>query len=274
MRKINWPAVICAAAMLLLPLSGCGTDESSASDSKLISSSGKLEESSAASESLPAGARPETPPEESSSESQPSAPSQGTAQTGAVPAGDWRLVLINAANPIEKELDIELDTVQNYKVDARMAPALREMLAAAEADGIRLQIISGYRTMERSGILYENEVQSYISAGYSLDDARAEAAKWVAPPGTSEHHSGLAVDILSLDYYSHHSGFTSEFENDPEGIWLRENAPDYGFVLRYPKDKTEVTGIGYEPWHFRYVGVEHAKAITEAGLCLEEYLNG
>ena len=82
------------------------------------------------------------------------------------------------------------------------------------------------------------------------------------------------MDILSLDYYSHHSGFTSEFENDPEGIWLRENAPDYGFVLRYPKDKTEVTGIGYEPWHFRYVGVEHAKAITEAGLCLEEYLNG
>ena len=190
----------------------------------------------------------------------------------AINREDWNLVLINPTHAIEKELEMTFDEVQGYKFDSRIAGRVRELIAAAKEDGYSLAIVSGYRTMDRSRVLYANKIAEYQAMGYDEATARVEAAKWVAPPGTSEHHSGLAMDIVSGDYYTKYSDLVEEFENEPEAVWLRENCARFGFILRFPKDKVEVTGINYEPWHFRYVGEEHAAAIMEQGLCLEEYL--
>lgn len=211
---------------------------------------------------------PVQPPPVSSTAPEPSAPSVPAAQPE-----DWQLVLVSKAHPIRQEPDITLEEVQGYRVDARIAPALRQLLAAARADGWDLAIISGYRTMERSRILYENKTQQYQNQGYSREEALAEAAKWVAPPGTSEHHTGLAVDVVNAGYFNKYSDLVEAFEQEPEAVWLQDNAPRFGFVLRFPKNKEDITGIHYEPWHFRYVG-DHAQAITDSGLCLEEYLEG
>ncbi|MCI8816778.1 MAG: M15 family metallopeptidase [Angelakisella sp.] len=185
---------------------------------------------------------------------------------------DWRLVLINPTHAIEKELDIEFDEVNGYKFDKRVAGKVRELIAAAKEDGYSLAIVSGYRTMDRSRMLYANKVAEYQAMGYDEATAKVEAARWVAPPGTSEHHSGLAMDIVSGDYYTKYNDLVEAFENEPEAVWLKENCARFGFVLRFPKDKTDITGINFEPWHFRYVGEEHAQVIMEQGLCLEEYL--
>lgn len=107
-----------------------------------------------------------------------------------------------------------------------------------------------------------------MARGLNRNQAEIEAARNVAYPGTSEHHLGLAVDIVSLQYQQ----LDEAQARTPEIIWLTEHCSEYGFILRYPKDKTQITGIVYEPWHFRYVGVETAKVIMEQGLCLEEYL--
>lgn len=206
----------------------------------------------------------EVAPPESSDPPEPEQP--------AINREDWNLVLINPAHAIEKELEMTFDEVQGYKFDSRIAGKVRELIAAAKEDGYSLAIVSGYRTMDRSRVLYANKIAEYQAMGYDEATARVEAAKWVAPPGTSEHHSGLAMDIVSGDYYTKYSDLVEEFENEPEAVWLRENCARFGFILRFPKDKVEVTGINYEPWHFRYVGEEHAAAIMEQGLCLEEYL--
>ena len=190
----------------------------------------------------------------------------------AIDPDDWQLVLINPTHSIEKELEIEFDEVQGYKFDSRVAGKVRELIAAAKEDGYSLAIVSGYRTMDRSRMLYANKIAEYQNMGYDEATAKVEAAKWVAPPGTSEHHSGLAMDIVSGDYYTKYSDLVEAFENEPEAVWLRENCARFGFILRFPKDKTDITGINYEPWHFRFVGEEHARTIMDQGLCLEEYL--
>ena len=206
----------------------------------------------------------EVAPPESSGPPEPEQP--------AINREDWNLVLINPTHAIEKELEMTFDEVQGYKFDSRIAGRVRELIAAAKEDGYSLAIVSGYRTMDRSRVLYAHKIAEYQAMGYDEATARVEAAKWVAPPGTSEHHSGLAMDIVSGDYYTKYSDLVEEFENEPEAVWLRETCARCGFILRFPKDKVEVTGINYEPWHFRYVGEEHAAAIMEQGLCLEEYL--
>ncbi len=190
----------------------------------------------------------------------------------AIDPDDWQLVLINPTHSIEKELEMEFDEVQGYKFDSRIAGKVRELIAAAKEDGYSLAIVSGYRTMDRSRMLYANKIAEYQNMGYDEATAKVEAAKWVAPPGTSEHHSGLAMDIVSGDYYTKYSDLVEAFENEPEAVWLRENCARFGFILRFPKDKTDITGINYEPWHFRFVGEEHARTIMDQGLCLEEYL--
>ena len=123
---------------------------------------------------------------------------------------------------------------------------------------------SGYRTHQLQQSLMDREIADYISQGYSEEEAKEIAEQWVAPPGTSEHQIGLAVDISMED--------TSDKNASDVWQWLRENSYKYGFILRYPEDKTDITGIGYEPWHYRYVGKEIAEDIYRQGICLEEYL--
>lgn len=182
---------------------------------------------------------------------------------------EWNLILVNPWNPLPEGFTVELETVENgHSVDARVAPYLENMLADARAQGLSPMICSSYRTMEKQQTLYANKVNEYLSQGYAQKDAESEAGKWVAVPGTSEHQTGLAVDLVSSSYQI----LDQKQEETPEQKWLMENSYKYGFILRYPNDKRDITGIYYEPWHYRYVGYKTAKEIYEKGLCYEEYL--
>lgn len=181
---------------------------------------------------------------------------------------NWEMVLINRHYSIDKnyvpKLAPSITSDPNSKqLDYRVAPHYNEMYQAAAKEGIYLTPLSGYRSYDRQKTNFENKINKYIKEGYSKADATNEAAKIILPPGTSEHNAGLAMDITSLE---------QSFENSKAFAWLSENAADYGFILRYPKDKQHITEIIYEPWHWRYVGVENAKKIKASGLCLEEYL--
>lgn len=184
-------------------------------------------------------------------------------------AGQWNLKLVNAWNKIDSTPKIELTELANgHAIDSRAYPDLQAMIDDCKAAGLSPLICSSFRTMEKQQSLFDKQIAKYTSQGYSEEDAEVEAAKLVAIPGTSEHQLGLAVDIVSLN----DQNLNESQENTPEQKWLMENCYKYGFILRYPQSKSEYTGIDYEPWHYRYVGKEVAKEITEQGICLEEYL--
>lgn len=188
------------------------------------------------------------------------------------PTEDWRLILINADHLLPEDYTFEKTVIEgDFTFDSRAAEALMQMLADGRAAGYSLRIVSTYRTVERSDYLYSSKISEYQSLGYSAADAAVEAAKWVAPPRQSEHNAGLAIDVVSRDYDMVYGDLMHEFEDFPAFTWLSENCAEYGFVLRYPKDKQDITGITYEPWHYRYVGVEHARKMQELNMCLEEY---
>lgn len=181
---------------------------------------------------------------------------------------DWNLLVVSAAQPLPREFTVELTALKNgMQVDARICEDLDDMLADCREAGLHPVICSAYRTRETQARLFSNKIQRLRRGGYSQADAPAEAARWVAPPDTSEHQTGLALDIVSAGYQV----LDSRQEQTPEQQWLMEHCREYGFILRYPADKSAVTGIGYEPWHYRYVGREAASAMGEGGLCLEEY---
>lgn len=154
-------------------------------------------------------------------------------------------------------------TGSHVSVDARIYEPLTQMMASARAAGATIWAQSGYRSYTTQRELFENRVNRYMNNGYSRAQAEKNAALWIAAPGTSEHQSGLAVDFNCI---------TMAFEQTVAYQWLIENAHRYGFILRYPRETTHITGVNYEPWHFRYVGVEHASMIWDCGVTLEEYV--
>ena len=177
--------------------------------------------------------------------------------------------LVNFENTIPKDWKVDLVQLNNgQSVDRRIYDDLIAMLQAAKSEGLNPLICSSYRTNEKQEQLYQNKVSEYLSQGYSKVEASDKAAFWVARPGTSEHQLGLAVDIVSTK----NQRLDRSQENTVEQQWLIQNSWKYGFVLRYPTNKNSITGVGYEPWHYRYVGKEHAKKINELGVCLEEYV--
>lgn len=181
---------------------------------------------------------------------------------------DELLTLVNFENTIPKDWKVDLVQLNNgQSVDRRIYDDLIAMLQAAKSEGLNPLICSSYRTNEKQEQLYQNKVSEYLSQGYSKVEASDKAAFWVARPGTSEHQLGLAVDIVSTK----NQRLDRSQENTVEQQWLIQNSWKYGFVLRYPTNKNSITGVGYEPWHYRYVGKEHAKKINELGVCLEEY---
>ena len=183
--------------------------------------------------------------------------------------GDWKLTLVNRSHPLEDGYVPELAEIENnYYFDARAVGFLQEMLADGRKEGLDFWVCSAYRTIEKQTELYENKVRRLEAEGMSHGTALQEAGTVVAYPGTSEHNLGLAVDIVAKDYQI----LDEKQEKTDEQQWLMENCWKYGFILRYPTDKTEETGIIYEPWHYRYVGQEAAREIMEQGICLEEYL--
>lgn len=183
---------------------------------------------------------------------------------------EWLLRLASAVSPLpEGYAPPELETITDgYQVDSRIASDLRRMIADAKTQDIVLMICSAYRSEEYQSGLYNNKIAEHVNLGYSDEEAAALAATIVLPPGTSEHQTGLAVDIVTPDYQVLDDGFVET----PAARWLAENSWQYGFVLRYPQDKQSITDIIYEPWHFRYVGYDHAKIMYENNYCLEEYL--
>lgn len=160
----------------------------------------------------------------------------------------------------------EYDSVD--AVDRAAYQPLKDLFNAAEDAGVPLELVSAYRSISLQDRLFTRSVNSYMNQGYTKQQAIEKANYARTFSGTSEHNTGLGFDILQKGSYY----LTTQFENTEQFKWLTENAENYGFILRYQKDKTDITGIMYEPWHFRYVGVEHAKKINELGICLEEYI--
>lgn len=195
-------------------------------------------------------------------------PVQEQPQTNAS-RNDWQLILVNQWNPLPEGYSFERTRLTNgLEVDSRCYNDLMDMIDAMKAQGLSPIVCSAYRTLEDQQALFDRKVSQYVSQGFSEADANSEAGTVVAVPGTSEHHLGLAVDIVDES----NQILDENQENTPVQQWLMDNCWDYGFILRYPSDKSSVTGIIYEPWHYRYVGRQIAKEIHEKNITLEEYL--
>ena len=208
-------------------------------------------------------------------ETQTPSESESTADTPTEPEEPvsteilWNLVLVNPWNEMEEGYKPELTEVEpGMLVDSRIATDLKNMLDAAKAEGLSPFICSAYRSIDRQEELFNNKVDNVRNTGLGYYDAYVEAAKVVAVPGTSEHALGLAVDIVSAGYTNLDEGQ----EDTAEFKWFKENCYKYGFILRYPNGTTDITGIIYEPWHYRYVGVDVATEITNLGVTFEEYM--
>lgn len=184
---------------------------------------------------------------------------------------DWRLVLINKQHPIPDDYTFPLGTIKdNMQCDERIIEDLLRMMQAAKNDGVTIIICSPYRDYSRQEILFNRKIDKYMSWGMSYMEAYKKASQTVTVPGASEHQIGLAIDFITHNYTKLNAGF-GETE---AGRWLAEHSCEYGFILRYPLGKEYITGIQYEPWHFRYVGKEAAMAITEQEITLEEFVEG
>lgn len=177
----------------------------------------------------------------------------------------WYLTLVNSSYRIPNSYEPDLVYVcgSGERLDRKVAEHYEKMYNAAKAEGIDLTPCSGYRSYELQERNYNNKISFFESQGYSYEEAKVKAATIIMPPGSSEHNLGYAMDIVCVDEW---------FEDTAEFKWLTENAADYGFIMRYPKDKQDITKVIYEPWHWRYVGVELAKELKASGLVLEEYM--
>lgn len=180
------------------------------------------------------------------------------------------LILVNKKHKLPDDYEVELKTMYD-KVNRAAKEAygpLNDMLAAGRAEGLAFEICSSYRDVKVQERLFQEDVDVLMNRGYTYEEAYAEVARETMPPGHSEHSTGLAFDIVSMGYQMLDAGQ----HNTRETQWLHEHCAEYGFILRYPKGKEEITEIDYESWHYRYVGVEAATYIMEQGICLEEYL--
>lgn len=186
---------------------------------------------------------------------------------------DPLMVLVNHQSPMPENYTFDTKecgsaTSINKTLQTVACDAFLQMQAAAAADGVTVWMQSGYRSVSYQATLYKNKTQYYLDQGYDEATAKEKAAAIVNPPGYSEHNCGLAADLNSPE----HTALDEGFENTAAFRWLCEHAGEYGFILRYPKGREDVTEITYEPWHWRYVGPENAARINESGLCFEEYI--
>ncbi|WP_286784127.1 M15 family metallopeptidase [Streptococcus sp. UBA4344] len=182
-----------------------------------------------------------------------------------VSSDDWALVLVNR-NHVTPEMDPDLTQIDNITVDSRIADNVRSFLAAAQAINASEHLISGYRSVAYQEELFNSYVSQEMSADPSLTQSAAEdlVKTYSQPAGASEHQTGLAMDMSTVNYLN---------QSDTDVVEkVKTIAPEYGFVLRFPKGKSESTGVDYEDWHFRYVGKESAKYMTDNNLSLEEYI--
>ncbi len=177
-------------------------------------------------------------------------------------ACDWNLIVVNENNITPQYSSPTLKLFGDIEIDERIIFALSEMLRDATNAGLKIWVSTGYRSFERQEQIFSRNVNDAIANGLTKDEAFREVMRETSLPGYSEHHTGLAIDFNAADI---------EFTETAEYSWLIEHSQNYGFILRYPQDKENITGRPFEPAHFRYVGEEHAKAMSSQNLCLEEY---
>ena len=199
-------------------------------------------------------------------------------QENDLPVGklsDWNLILLNPEpqNKIDEDLSLSFVSFNGQKIDERIAEQYQKMTSDAEKDGIHLFLRSGYRPVSLQKTYYESNISNYMKQGMTREEAEAKTREYYTEPGHSEHHSGLALDILTEEYQREVYTLDERFAKTDGYAWLTEHCTEYGFVLRYPENKTGITQINYEPWHYRYVGTEHAAYMKSHGLCLEEYID-
>lgn len=180
--------------------------------------------------------------------------------------------MVNGNNPLPEDYDYEGNLTiidQKYlcgyrnQMDKDAYVFAKAMLDAAWKDNVELYILSPYRSFSAQNALFENEVKTHLNGSTTWEQAEIKASAEVARPGTSEHHTGLAVDFNSVE---------THFEDTEAFLWLKEHGEEYGFIMRYAEDKQDLTSVIYEPWHWRFVGIKHAKEINRLGMCLEEYI--
>lgn len=209
----------------------------------------------------------------SGSSSAASSGSSGNSETSSGGASleidnEWAFFLVNPENPLPDNYKITTKTVQGrFVMDERCADFMIQMISDAKTAGVNLNVVSAYRSVEYQQTLLDNDIKQYQADGLSYDDAYAKAIQAVAIPGRSEHNAGIGADLLESGNFT----LDENFDQTPEFKWLEENAYKYGFILRYPKNKQSITGIQYEPWHYRFVGLYHAEKIKQSGVTLEEY---
>ena len=189
---------------------------------------------------------------------------------------DPYMVLVNADHGLgENDKPDELVTVRGMSMEKTAAEHMKKMLSDAEAAGHGdLNIYSAYRSYAKQSANFSNKISQYKAKGYSDERAEELAAKIVNPPGKSEHQTGMAADICTSEMVNKYGSLPEEFSETETYEWLYKHCSDYGFILRYPEDKAEITGITFEPWHYRYVGEKYAKEIMSRKICLEEYIEG
>ena len=178
--------------------------------------------------------------------------------------------MVNASHPLPEDYAPELTRLSDWDLSVASVcyDDLKAMLAAGRAEGMAFQICSAYRTRDEQQTLFDEDVRRRMAQGQTRAQAEQETARYTMRPGCSEHESGLALDIVSMS-----NQMLDETQvQTGETRWLYAHSWEYGFILRYPKDKEAETGFMYEPWHIRYLGVDLAQKITDSGLCLEEYL--
>lgn len=186
-----------------------------------------------------------------------------------IPEGDWTSIVVNPTNKLPGGFEVAVADFKNGQVDKRILKVCEQMFADAKADGVDLKLVDGYRSNDRQNELYQEQVSRWTAKGYSRKDAEDNAATITARPGTSEHQTGLAMDIVTPSYTKMNKGFakTAAYK------WLDTHAYNYGFTLRYKDGKSSVTKVIYEPWHWRFVGIEAAAKMKISGEVLEEYFN-
>ncbi|MCI5753948.1 MAG: M15 family metallopeptidase [Clostridiales bacterium] len=181
----------------------------------------------------------------------------------------WQYRLVNTEHLLDGSYAPEMTTLEGgHMFDARAADALKDFIAGARAEGLSVYMVSTYRSYETQKYLFDRKLSEKLAGGLGQDAAYAAAARIVAIPGTSEHQTGLAADITD----QHYAYMNESLEDTALFQWMQAHCAEYGFIVRFPKEKQDVTGIMYEPWHFRYVGQEAAQYIMDNGLCLEEFV--
>lgn len=187
---------------------------------------------------------------------------------------DWELLLVNneAANGLSDELNFSTTNFDTQSMDSRLKEPYTAMYKAAKEDGITLYVRTAYRSMKQQKALYTISVQENMEKGYSRPDAILKTIQTISDAGHCEHQTGLGLDIITSRYHVEHYHLDENYIYTNVYKWLQENAHNYGFIERYPADKIEITQRAYEPWHFRYVGVENALYMVSNNLCLEEYI--